>query len=245
VPDLENQGVPSEARRVGSRRNVGRAIVAIAGAALLTRRLVPRPAFLPLATRVDGPSPAAAAGVIVFLHGKSGSLETGELMVRALREAGLPGNVAIVLVEGPYHTSLGHQWGDTASQQATSRQRLRARIRELLGDLGPPLEHVIIAGFSQGVGVALDMAVGERRIGRVASFSPCISMLRSELPKRDDLRFLLAHGAADAVCPVEESRSLARMLDDAHKPARYVEFDGPHTIPMEVVRALVTFATAP
>jgi predicted esterase len=70
-------------------------------------------------------------------------------------------------------------------------------------------------------------------------------MLRGELPRRDDLHVLLAHGAADAVCPVEESCSLARMLDEAHKPARYIEFDGPHTIPMEVVRALATFATPP
>jgi predicted esterase len=70
-------------------------------------------------------------------------------------------------------------------------------------------------------------------------------MLRDELPKRGDLRVLLAHGKTDAVCPVEQSRSLARMLDEAHAPARYVEFEGGHTIPMEVVRALVAFATPP
>jgi predicted esterase len=165
-------------------------------------------------------------------------------MVKALRGEGLPGNVAIVLVEGPYHTWFGHQWGDTEAQQTSSRQRLRERLRELLGDRGPPRERVVIAGFSQGAGVAIDMAVEEPRIGGVASFSPCSSMLRAELPKRGDLRILLAHGATDAVCPVEESRSLARALDEAHRPARYLEFDGPHTIPLEVVGALVTFATA-
>jgi hypothetical protein len=52
---------------------------------------------------------------------------------------------------------------------------------------------VVLAGFSQGAGVAIDTAV-------------------------------------------EESRSLARVLDEAHRPAQYVEFDGPHTIPMVVVR---------
>ena len=226
-------------------RRVLRAVVATAVAALLTWRLVPRPLSLPLATRVDGPPPADAAGVVVFLHGKSGGLETGELMVKALREAGLPGNVAVVLVEGPYHTWFGHQWGDTAAQQASSRQRLRSRLRQLLGDRGPPRDRVIVAGFSQGAGVALDVAVEEPRIGGVASLSPCQSMLRGELPMRDNLRVLLAHGAADAVCPVEESRSLARMLEEAHKPPRFVEFDGSHIIPMEVVRALATFATAP
>jgi phospholipase/carboxylesterase len=239
VPSLQ----PSRARRWS--RRVLRAIVVIVIAALLTRRLAPRPSFLALATRVDGPPPSDAAGLVVFLHGKGGDLKTAERMAMALREVGLPRDISIVLVEGPYHTWFGHQWGDTAAQQANSRQRLRELLRELLGDRGLPAERVVIAGFSQGAGVAIDMAVEELRIGGVASFSPCRSMLRAELPKRSDLRVLLAHGAADATCPVEESRSLARMLDEAHKPARYVEFDGPHTIPLEVVRALATFATAP
>jgi predicted esterase len=230
--------------RVWSRRVV-RATLAVTLAALLTWRLAARPACLSLATRLDGPPPADAAGVVVFLHGKGGGLKSGERMVRALREVGLPGNVAIVLVEGPYHTWFGHQWGDTAAQQASSRERLRQLLHELIGDRGPPRQRVVVAGFSQGAGVAIDMAVEEPRFGGVASFSPCQSTLRGELPKRGDLRVLLAHGAADAVCPVEESRSLARTLEGAHRPAQYVEFDGPHAIPIEVVRALATFATAP
>jgi hypothetical protein len=46
------------------------------------------------------------------------------------------------------------------------------------------------------------------------------------------------------VCPIEESRSLARALDAAHKPVQLLEFDGPHVIPPQVVHALATFATA-
>jgi phospholipase/carboxylesterase len=69
-------------------------------------------------------------------------------------------------------------------------------------------------------------------------------MLRGQLPKREDVRVLLAHGAHDARCPVEESRSLARVLESAHKPAQYIEFDGGHTVPPEVVRALAAFAVA-
>ncbi len=89
------------------------------------------------------------------------------------------------------------------------------------------------------------MAVEEPRIGRVASLSPCWSALRGELPRREGLRVLLAHGAGDPVCPVEESRSLARALEAARRPAQYVEFEGGHAVPMEAVRALAAFATAP
>jgi phospholipase/carboxylesterase len=207
-------------------------------------RCGPRPQFLPLATLIDGPPPSRAAGVLVFLHGLGGSIARVEKIAKELRQAGLPGDVAIVLVEGPFSTGFGHSWGFTQEEQATSRVRLRSRIRELLGESGPPRSHVVIAGFSQGAGVAIDTAVEEPRIGALASFSPCLSWLRGELPKRDNLRVLLAHGTRDSRCPVEESRSIARMLDAAHKPAQYIEFDGEHTVPPEVVRALAAFAIA-
>lgn len=150
-----------------------------------------------------------------------------------------------MLVEAPYATAFGHQWGRTPEEQATSRARLRARLAELLGDAGPPRARVILAGFSQGAGMAIDTAIEEPRVGAVASFSPCLSWLRGELPKKSDLRVLLAHGTSDATCPVEESRSLARVLEAAGKAAQYIEFDGGHTVPPQVVRALAAFATAP
>ena len=102
---------------------------------------------------------------------------------------------------------------------------------------------MVVAGFSQGAGVAGDVAVEEPRVGALASFSPCGFWLRDRLPKRANLRVLLAHGNRDAVCPVNESRSLATVLKDAQVPVQYLEFDGEHTVPAEVVRALVAFAT--
>jgi predicted esterase len=101
---------------------------------------------------------------------------------------------------------------------------------------------VVIAGFSQGATLALDTAAEEPRIGAVASFSPCYSENRGQLPSRD-LRFLLAHGTRDPDCPVEESRSLAKVLRSVNKPVRYIEFDGKHEMPSEVIEALVEFAT--
>lgn len=219
-----------------------RAAAAIGVAAALVAHFGPRPSFLPLATRIDGPDPATARGVVVFLHGLGRGLGAAERMARDLREAGLPMDVAVVLVEGPYSTGFGHHWGHTAEEQATSRLRLRARLRELLGNAGPPRERVIISGFSQGAGVAIDTAVEEPRIGALASFSPCLSMLRGELPRRDGLRILLAHGKSDGACPVEESRSLGRVLAAANRPAQVLEFDGGHVVPPEVVRAFVAFA---
>ena len=206
-------------------------------------RLCPRPASLPLETAIDGPAPATAAGVLVLLHGRGGNIARSAELVKRLREAGLPADVSIVLLEGPFPTNFGHAWGNDRMQQATSRARVRARLAELLGAHGPSPEHVVLAGFSQGAGVAGDIAVEEPRVGALASFSPCGFWLRDQLPKRANLRVLLAHGNRDTVCPVNESRSLTKVLKDARVPVQYLEFDGGHTVPAQVVQALVAFAT--
>jgi pimeloyl-ACP methyl ester carboxylesterase len=163
--------VESPPSRSSTAKRAVRALLAIAIVALLYARCGPRPDFLPLATRIDGPAPARAAGVVVFLHGRGGSLSRAEPLVKQLRDAGLPPDFAIVLVEAPYSTGLGHQWGRSAEAQATARARLRTLLRELLGDGGPPRERVIVAGFSQGAGLAIDTAVEEPRVGALVALA--------------------------------------------------------------------------
>jgi phospholipase/carboxylesterase len=220
------------------------AAVLVLTATLAFIHLQPRAQSLPLETFVDGPAPAGAAGVFVFLHGRGGSIARSKGLVKRLREAGLPSDFSIVLLEGPFATVFGHAWGSDAGEQTVSRTRVRKRLGELLGAQGPPSRRILLAGFSQGAGVAGDVAVEEPRIGAVASLSPCAFWLRGALPSRAGIRVLLAHGSADRVCPVDESRSLAGALKKAGIPVQYLEFKGEHTIPPEVVRALVAFATA-
>jgi predicted esterase len=204
----------------------------------------PRPAFLPLATRIDGPGPARASRVVVFLHGRGGGLGAAERSAKELRAAGLPADVSLVLVEGPFATWFGHQWGSSWAAQRESRARLRAVLDGVLRGCTLPPPHLVVAGFSQGAGVALDLAAEDKRIGRVASFAPCQSELRAALPKRDGLQFLLVHGRSDQRCPVEESVSLARVLKAAGRPVEYVEFAGGHEMPPATERTLVEFVTA-
>lgn len=229
-----------------SRRTASYLVVLAVAAIALTGylRSCPRALSLPLETAIDGPAPATAAGVIVILHGRGGSTARTAELVKRLRDAGLPSDVSLVLLEGPFPTPFGHAWGNDAVEQATSRARVRARLAELLDGHGPPATRVLLAGFSQGAGIAGDIAAEEPRVGALASFSPCGFWLRGQLPKRVGLRVLLAHGKRDSVCPVNESRTLASVLKNAQMPVKYLEFDGGHTIPAEVIRAWVAFATA-
>lgn len=222
------------------RRLVRIVVTSLVVAGLFYWQFVPRPERFGLATWIDGPAPRDAAGVLIFLHGLGRGFGEGRVVAHELREAGLPADISIVLIRGPYgYGFLGFSWGNTPEERTRSRARIRA---ELDGFHLPPRERVTLAGFSQGATLALDTAAEESRIEAVASLSPCYSERRGDLPSRD-LRFLLAHGTRDATCPIEESRSLAKVLEQSGKPVRYVEFDGPHTVPPEVVRALVTFAT--
>ena len=201
-------------------------------------QFAPRPERFGLAMLVDGPAPSEAAGVVVFLHGLGRGLAQGEEVVRRLRSAGLTRDVSIVIVRAPYRFGIiGFSWGDTPEERARSRVRLRSMLSGLHAQ-----GRVTIAGFSQGATLALDTAADEPRIDAVASFSPCYSEKRGQLPSRS-LRFLLAHGTRDARCPVEESRSLAKILASMNKPVRYIEFDGEHEMPREVIEALVTLVT--
>lgn len=239
----KQSGGPARERRFRS-ETLTLPILAVAAVALTAYlRCCPRPVSLPLETAIDGPPPASAAGVLVFLHGRGGSTARSAKLVERLRNAGLPANVSIVLLEGPFPTPFGHAWGDSAAQQAISRRQVRARLAELLGRRGPVAGRIVIAGFSQGAGVAGDVAVEEPRVGALASLSPCGFWLRAQLPHRAGLRVLLAHGTRDAVCPVNESRSLATVLKNAQVPVQYLEFDGEHTVPVDVVRVLVAFVT--
>lgn len=95
--------------------------------------LCPRSPSLPLATAIEGPPPATAARVLVFLHGRGGSIAHSAKFVTRLRDAGLPSDTSIVLLEGPFPTPFGQAWGNDAAEQAVSRARVRARLTALLG----------------------------------------------------------------------------------------------------------------
>jgi predicted esterase len=144
----------------------------------------------------------------------------------------------------PFSTWFGNSWGDAPADFTESRARVRSLMHDLLGDRATAA-WVVVAGFSQGAAMSADVAVEEPTVDAMASLSPCFMMLRGDLPKRTDLHVLLAHGTRDGTCPVGESRSLAPVLQAAHVPVRYIEFDGGHAIPPEVVRALVALASPP
>jgi phospholipase/carboxylesterase len=208
--------------------------------ALVYVRCGTRPTFLSLATSVDGPRPASARRTLLYLHGIGGSPGSVSWVAGALRSAGLPEDVSIVFVEAPFSRGTGRSWGETDEQLQISEQRLQALITSLFDAAVPPSK-IYVAGFSQGAGVAADLAAKDLRVGGVASLSACRFRNRPELIARDSLALFIAHGDRDSVCRPVVSGTLVDQLRSAGRQPVYVDFVDDHVIPPTVIRRLVEF----
>ncbi|MBK7579694.1 MAG: alpha/beta fold hydrolase [Myxococcales bacterium] len=218
-----------------------RAVMLLVSATLLGTcysRCGERPAFMALRTDKDGPSLSRARVLLVFLHGYGGSISDVTWVRDELRKAGPGDDVAIWLVDGPYASGFGRSWGDSANQEAASIERVRSLLAEALAGGTLPPARVVIAGFSQGAGLAGDVAAVESKVGGLAAFSACRFRSRDSLAARKDMHFVVAHGKSDGLCPIGQSRNLVEAIRQAGSEVTFIEFDDSHVIPKEAILAL-------
>jgi predicted esterase len=96
-------------------------------------------------------------------------------------------------------------------------------------------KHIAIAGFSDGASYALSVGLTNGDLfTHIIAFSPGFSA-PSEI--RNTPQIFVLHGKNDRVLPVERcSRKLVAKLRSARLKVDYFEFDGGHTIPVDVGR---------
>ena len=97
------------------------------------------------------------------------------------------------------------------------------------------------AGFSDGASYALSLGLTNGGLfTHVLAFSPGFA---APAEQHGTPRVFVSHGVGDAVLPVDRcSRRIVPRLQRAGYDIRYHEFDGPHTVPPEIVReALMWF----
>lgn len=95
--------------------------------------------------------------------------------------------------------------------------------------------HLAIGGFSDGASYALSLGLTNGDLfTHVLAFSPGF-LAPSQL--RGKPRIYVAHGIHDIVLPIDRcSRRIVSRLLQEHYEVHYREFDGPHTIPLDIVR---------
>jgi phospholipase/carboxylesterase len=103
--------------------------------------------------------------------------------------------------------------------------------------------HVAIGGFSDGASYALSLGLTNGDLfSHVLAFSPGFAAPAGQRGAPD---LYVSHGTHDEVLPIDPcSRRLVPRLREAGYAVRYREFDGPHSVPREIVAdALAWFRT--
>jgi len=119
------------------------------------------------------------------------------------------------------------------------------RIDRLLDEVSAawPVNRLAVGGFSDGASYALSLGITNGDLfDSVVAFSPgfAASMVQHGTP-----RLFITHGTNDKVLPINDcSRRLVPRLEQAGYPVTYVEFNGPHTVPAEVVEQAATWLAA-
>jgi thioredoxin len=158
------------------------------------------------------------------------------------------GRFVTVLPRGPLAAGPGFAWYDVASTDPVAVQEGFAGAVELLDDfldaqcaeLGVDRAQAVVAGFSQGAGIAFSL--GFRRSARVhpagvLAMSPFVhlDLIDVDWDAGRDIPVLLQHGTEDPMVPVQRSRELAAALVDHDVPVVYSEYPMGHQVALESV----------
>ena len=161
------------------------------------------------------------------------------------------GLFATVLPRGPQPVagSQGFSWYDFADPDSIaagytdSLNALDDLLDEQCTALGFTRSDAIVAGFSQGAGLVLGLALrrGDRaRPAGVIAMSPAVpsfDLLDLDPNAAGTVPVLVQHGTQDPMIPVKAARGVARQLQQRRVPVSYGEFAMQHNVTLDSLRA--------
>lgn len=197
---------------------------------------------------LEPPDGADAVAAVVAIHGRGASADD---LVAVAEMLELPG-VRWVFPQGwqplPHPFGMGWAWFELPPHHAAGIHESRRRLTSLLEDVTArvPAERTVLAGFSQGAVMALD--VGLRYPKRLAGLAPLSGYLfepaaiPAELaPPQASTPVFLAHGTMDDVVPLAGTRHAAQVLRAAGLPVELHEYSMAHQITGEELADLREF----
>jgi thioredoxin 1 len=192
--------------------------------------------------------PPTAERALVLLHGYGADeRDLGALMSYLDPEGRLVG----VLPRGPVAAPPGFAWFpvgsmtslDDAGGIADAFASSLAAVDELLDDVcaerGLARDEAIVAGFSQGGGLALALGLGRSAkphpagVLAMSTFLPGVEGLEIDWEAARAIPVLVEHGTDDPTVPVERGRALAEMLIERGVPVTYRESPMGHQVALE------------
>ena len=185
----------------------------------------------------------APAGLIVCLHGFGGNSQQLAPFAPVLN---LP-EYQFLFPDAPYpypYGAEGRMWYNLRGQDyqglMASRQQLTDWLKSLESTTGVPLSRTILAGFSQGAAMTLDVGVTLPLAGLV-----CISGYLHAKPEptagKSFPPVLIVHGRQDQIVPLSAGQNARDSLTASGVAVKYQEFDMGHTIIPAVLTLMRSF----
>ncbi len=178
--------------------------------------------YVPPNYQMDTPLP-----LVLLLHGAGGNARGG--LAPFLPASDMAGLILLAT------SSQGPTWDVIMGSYGEDVAFIDKALAHVFNNYALDTSHLAIGGFSDGASYALSLGLTNGDLfTHVIAFSPgfMVPASRQGMP-----RIYISHGTQDSVLPVDRcSRRIVRQVQREGYDVRYHEFDGPHTIPVEIVR---------
>ncbi|WP_197094565.1 alpha/beta hydrolase [Microvirga massiliensis] len=178
----------------------------------------------------DRPGAATSAPLIVALHGAGG---TASQMIDLLIESAETYGIILLAPESRERT-----WDVITGTFGPDVSFIDRALQDVFQHHAIDPNKIAVAGFSDGASYALSLGLTNATLfSDILAFSPGFMA-----PAQQDgqPRIFISHGINDQVLPVDRcSRRLAPVLRKRGYSLDYREFDGGHTVPLEMVSAAI------
>ncbi len=141
------------------------------------------------------------------------------------------------------------QWDALSQEIPRGLPSARQQVEDVLSlareHLTVPAQSLVLGGFSQGAMLSTDLVLhSEIPFAGLALLSGTLIAKEewlSRLPNRKNLPVFQSHGADDPILAFSMARQLRDHIQTAGLPVSWVEFQGGHEIPIQVLNGLGTF----
>jgi phospholipase/carboxylesterase len=170
--------------------------------------------------------PARPLPLILLLHGAGGNARGG--IAPFLPSADTAGMILL----SP--SSQERTWDVIVDNYGEDVRSIDKALAHVFSSYAIDTTHLAIGGFSDGASYALSLGlINGDLFTHIIAFSPGFM---AAISRQGKPRIFISHGIHDAVLPIDRcSRRIVRQLEREHYDVHYHEFDGPHTVPVEIV----------
>lgn len=172
------------------------------------------------------------AALVLMLHGAGGSAPGALRPFRALAD-----HAGLVLVAPE---SRGTTWDAIRSTYGPDIAFIDRVLASVFSRVAVDPNRLTVEGFSDGATYAIGVGLTNGDLfKRVIAFSP--GFIPAVDPHERPAIFV-SHGTRDPILPIDQcSRRIVPELQRARYDVRYKEFDGPHTVPVEIAREAIAW----